>query len=207
MPAPLTSDDKAFIRAILDDPYELTTWLIYADWMDEQDDPRAEFLRLSVERKQLEEGDPGIGALEQRLAALRGALDPNWVLVFDTARLANCRGNGWRFVCPLTWNQLTPTDLHDIRICHTCRSPVFFCHTIEEAQLFTTSGQCVAVSSRIPLEQIPEQEVEHVTVGLLLDPDDFADFEREESEGNGAHQALPDSPPIRSERRHWWKFW
>ena len=46
MPAALTDDDKAFIRAILDDPEELTTWLVYADWLDERSDPCGEFLRL-----------------------------------------------------------------------------------------------------------------------------------------------------------------
>src|SRR6188474_1415349 len=103
MPAALTSDDRAFIRAILDDPEELTTWLVYADWLDENADPRAGFLRLSVERKQ--SGRGRARRIDRRLKKLRLELDPNWVLVFDRAQLANCRGSGWRFACPYTWDR------------------------------------------------------------------------------------------------------
>ena len=76
MSTPLADDDKAFIRAILDYPEELTTWLVYADWRDERDDPRAEFLRLTVERRQLPGGDPAAEDIDDRLATLRDTLDP-----------------------------------------------------------------------------------------------------------------------------------
>ncbi len=45
-----TDEDQVFIRAIMTNPAELTAWLVYADWLDEHDDPlRAGYLRLSVQ--------------------------------------------------------------------------------------------------------------------------------------------------------------
>jgi uncharacterized protein (TIGR02996 family) len=205
MPAELTNDDRAFIRAILDDPEELTTWLVYADWLDENADPRAEFLRLSVERKLTPRGELNDHLIDDRLANLQSELDANWMLVFDTARLANCRGSGWRFLCPLTWDQLGPTDLPDIRLCYTCKSPVFFCHSVEEAQLFTTSGQCVAISSRIPLGALPQPEDE----GLIVDPLVNLEYEIDDDAAYvplDLNSAGPPPPaPLRT--RPWWKFW
>lgn len=194
MPAALTDDDKAFIRAILDHPEELTTWLVYADWLDDRDDPRSEFLRLSVERRQLAALDPVGKEIDAQLAVLRDRLDPNWMLVFDSARLANCRGPGWLFRCPMTWDSLTPTDEPDIRICHACKSPVFYCHTAEEARQFASCGQCVALSSRIA--EIPAELEVITTVGIMRHPDD--------EEGEEATLESRQPPPP---RRPWWKFW
>jgi uncharacterized protein (TIGR02996 family) len=42
-------DDMAFQRAILASPRDMTLKLVYADWLQEHDDPRAEFVRLQVE--------------------------------------------------------------------------------------------------------------------------------------------------------------
>jgi uncharacterized protein (TIGR02996 family) len=195
MAAPLSDDDKAFIRAILDHPDELTTWLAYADWLDDRGDPRSEFLRLTAERRTSSDEDR-TAAIDARLEELRAQLDPNWMLVFETAALANCRGAGWAFRCPLNWNQLAPTDTPDIRICHTCKSPVFFCHTIEEARQFASSGQCVALSSRISAEQqaelAPPIEDEVEFMGLMMDPAEESDLQPPE----------PPAPP-----KPWWKFW
>src|SRR5213595_2225748 len=105
--APLTDDDKGFIRAILDHPEELTTWLAYADWLDDRGDPRAEFLRLTAERRLLAPADARVPEIDARLAVLRTTLDPRWMLVFDTAPLVNCRNPRW-FPCPQTWDRLSP---------------------------------------------------------------------------------------------------
>jgi uncharacterized protein (TIGR02996 family) len=42
------TEERAFLTAILEHPDDDTTRLVYADWLEEQDDPRAEFLRLMV---------------------------------------------------------------------------------------------------------------------------------------------------------------
>jgi uncharacterized protein (TIGR02996 family) len=43
------SDDQGFRSALLADPEDTTTRLVYADWLEERDDPRGEFLRLECE--------------------------------------------------------------------------------------------------------------------------------------------------------------
>src|SRR5438067_13887980 len=85
MPEPLTDEDKGFIRSILDHPEELTTWLAYADCLDDRGDPRAEFLRLSVERKRAADDDRIAAALDARLSVLRDVLDPNWLRALHAA--------------------------------------------------------------------------------------------------------------------------
>ncbi len=205
MSAPLTAEDRGFIRAILDHPEEFTTWLAYADWLDDRGDPRAEFLRLAVARKQSAAGDPGVKALDERLAVLRGELDPNWMLVFDTPRVENCRLTGWRFVCPKTWDQLSPTDEPDIRICHDCKSPVFFCQTPEEARVFASCGQCVALSTRVPEAENPFADEEGEGVADMGEYD-FLDSDEYPALPPADPPAAPEPAPP-SPRRPWWKFW
>jgi uncharacterized protein (TIGR02996 family) len=66
-----TTDDRAFLRGIMSNPAELTAWLVYADWLDEHDDPaRAEFIRVQCERARLPEDSPQRRGLLEREEAL-----------------------------------------------------------------------------------------------------------------------------------------
>ena len=40
------NEEAGFIKALLADPDDRTVLLVYADWLDEHDDPRGEYLRL-----------------------------------------------------------------------------------------------------------------------------------------------------------------
>src|SRR5262249_49935579 len=42
------TDERAFLTAILERPDDDATKLVYADWLEEQGDPRAEYLRLMM---------------------------------------------------------------------------------------------------------------------------------------------------------------
>jgi uncharacterized protein (TIGR02996 family) len=42
-------DDIAFQRAILANPSDTTLKLVYADWLQDRSDPRAEYVRLQIE--------------------------------------------------------------------------------------------------------------------------------------------------------------
>jgi len=68
-------DEDAFLRAIVAAPDDCAPRLVYADWLDERSDPRAEFLRLicawSASKNQ---------SANPRLDALRQTLDSGWVL-------------------------------------------------------------------------------------------------------------------------------
>jgi uncharacterized protein (TIGR02996 family) len=175
MTAPLTGEDKAFIRAILDHPDELTTWLAYADWLDDRGDPRAEFLRLRVRRRELSPLDPAVSDVNSRLGVLADELDPKWLLAFNDTPLWNCRSAYPSNACrSATWATLSPTDEPDIRLCHECRRPAFYCTTAGEARDFTACGQVIALSPRIPPGQLR---------GLVRDEEDeFEDSEFDDEE-------------------------
>src|SRR5262245_23767263 len=72
------SDVSAFLRAIHDRPDDDGPRLVYADWLDEQGDPRGEFIRLQCDLAQLGEDDPRRPGLEWREADLRRAHDRGW---------------------------------------------------------------------------------------------------------------------------------
>lgn len=51
------SSNEAFLAAICDNPADDTPRLIYADWLEERGDPRAEFIRVQVELARLPKRD------------------------------------------------------------------------------------------------------------------------------------------------------
>jgi uncharacterized protein (TIGR02996 family) len=77
----IVSEENALLSAIIANPDDPTTWLVYADWLAERGDPRAEYLRLEVE-------------LEQQLARseeLQVRLDPRWVRRVSRRRWAEIK--------------------------------------------------------------------------------------------------------------------
>lgn len=72
-------DDTAFRLAIRADLHDDTRRLVYADWLDERGDPRAEFLRVECELRQTWSYATPRPELSKRLAALRRQLDPAWL--------------------------------------------------------------------------------------------------------------------------------
>ena len=69
------TQEAAFIQAILADPEDETHRQVYADWLEEQGDPKAEFLRLMVKVRQEQVVTPEqrqqYQELSSELAALR----------------------------------------------------------------------------------------------------------------------------------------
>ena len=66
-------DEEAFLAAIAEQPEDENCRLIYADWLEERGDPRAEYLR--VEYKMRVHGGRGKGKLD----ALRSQLSGDWL--------------------------------------------------------------------------------------------------------------------------------
>src|SRR5262245_36122621 len=67
------TDEEALIRAILAAPGDWPFRLVYADWLEERGDPRAEYLRLLCSLAKWG-SDP-----YARLRELHPGLDPEWV--------------------------------------------------------------------------------------------------------------------------------
>ena len=76
------NEDEAFIRAVVDSPGDDTTRLVYADWLDDRDDPRGPYLR--AEREAVTTGDIA------RLRELAKALDPVWVARVSLSPVGVC---------------------------------------------------------------------------------------------------------------------
>ena len=191
-----TDEDKGFILNILANPAELTAWLVYADWLDEHDNPlHAEFLRLEVRRGQLRNTDVEWYAVEERLQELRAILPPRWVEFFDRPKIENC-DTAFRFKCPKQWENLKLTPNFAVRHCDACEKKVHFCRTLPEAQDHARQGHCVAVQLgvlRYPGDLKPPvgredlddiEEFGGMMLGMMAEPE-------------------PEPPP----RRPWWKFW
>lgn len=76
-------DDVAFQRAIMASPDDVTLKLVYADWLQDRSDPRADAVRLQVECGRA--GEPWEAApFRERLAELCRRLDPAWVAFMTT---------------------------------------------------------------------------------------------------------------------------
>ncbi len=77
------SDDAAFLQAIAEEPDGDLPRLIFADWLEENDQPeRAEFIRLQIQRHQLPVGDPQHHRPSAREAALLQKWQAEWLGVF-----------------------------------------------------------------------------------------------------------------------------
>lgn len=77
------SEDDALLRTVIDRPGDDTARLVYADWLDERDDPRGPFLRAEVEWAHAR--DEG-----HALRALAANLDPLWVARVSRPPLGVC---------------------------------------------------------------------------------------------------------------------
>src|SRR5947208_16752710 len=73
------TQDQAFLAAIVDDPDDDSLRLIYADWLEEQGDPRGEFIRVQCELARLAEDDRRRWELADRERALLAEHEQRWV--------------------------------------------------------------------------------------------------------------------------------
>jgi uncharacterized protein (TIGR02996 family) len=163
--------DEGLVQDIVAHPEDTALRLIYADWLEERDDPRSEFLRLEAQLAELK----GRGnrrrrdQVRRRLRELRAAISPDWLARLDRTAIENCEVQ-FAFRCPKRWeNLLQVPENNAVRFCETCYKNVYFCWTVEEAQRQAALGNCVAVDSR--LERTPDDlRARLVTLGIIAPP-------------------------------------
>jgi uncharacterized protein (TIGR02996 family) len=80
------SHDDGFIRAIVENPEDRATRLIYADWLDERDDPRGEYLRIEEILGSRVSGDERTFPLRRRMIELRTQISPRWLELIGSYR-------------------------------------------------------------------------------------------------------------------------
>lgn len=140
-------EETGFLRAILDNPEDEGARLIYADWLEESQDARAEYLRLDCALQNLPSDDIDRPELEKRLNFLAGPLDPKWLAVISRPAIENC---DFSYLCPKQWEKLEATDQPTVRFCENCQKNVHYCTTVREARDLASEGHCVAVDPRQP---------------------------------------------------------
>lgn len=74
----MKTDDETFIRALRERPDDETTRLVYADWLDDRSDPRAEYLRAEAAWVALPPSDEQYRPLYRRVSQLVSGLEPEW---------------------------------------------------------------------------------------------------------------------------------
>ncbi len=70
--------EEAFLASIRANPEDETNLLVYADWLEEQGDPRGEFVRLAAALGNIAADDPYLPTLQGRISALQQHLDARW---------------------------------------------------------------------------------------------------------------------------------
>src|SRR5262249_27660854 len=88
---PHSPEMDSFLQAIHDEPCEDAPRLVFADWLDEHDDPRGEFIRLSCAKEGVDLEDPRRVALSERRSAWEGRWKREW-LAGAPGRWSDSRG-------------------------------------------------------------------------------------------------------------------
>src|ERR1700722_17360862 len=72
-------EEDGFVRAVQVAPGDDSLRLVYADWLEERGDPRAEYLRVLCALRGPLPPQGRKPALRARLKELRTGLDPSWI--------------------------------------------------------------------------------------------------------------------------------
>jgi len=112
-------DDSAFLKQLSDEPEDLETLLVYADWLDDNgQSERAEFLRLQQQLLPMRYRQKGFCELSRRLLKLGKRFDAAWLGVVSRPRLTGTCWSGpstlethyvWRFLPKGVLNYTSPT--------------------------------------------------------------------------------------------------
>jgi uncharacterized protein (TIGR02996 family) len=142
-------DEDGFLAAIRQTPADDVTRLVFADWLDEQEDPacklKAEFIRLELRMAESSERSLNQIRCLDRLHQLAKQLDPHWLAAVSHAKIEVCRVP-FPSECPMRWAKLAPTSDALIRRCDHCKKNVHYCDTLQEAQAHAANGTRVALT-------------------------------------------------------------
>lgn len=83
--------DEAFLQSLETQPNDNVGRLVYADWLQEHDDTRAEFLRLEVRLATNDVPAGQLGVMKTRLVELSRAAEPGWLQAVNRTPFVRCR--------------------------------------------------------------------------------------------------------------------
>lgn len=143
----LRNGEQEFLDEVLTAPDDDAARLIYADWLEAEGDPRAEYLRCEVELHGQSPESAEYVRAQKQLLWMRPQIHPVWMAIVARSPVENsvCQRVEFRYECPRTWENLTPTKEAAVRYCDTCRQRVYYCTTVTEARRHVHRGRCIAV--------------------------------------------------------------
>jgi uncharacterized protein (TIGR02996 family) len=74
----MTSDDQALLNAIDAKPQDEAVWLIYADWLEERDDPRGAYIRALVDMVRPSNTVEVFDSADAVIRQIQDSLDVGW---------------------------------------------------------------------------------------------------------------------------------
>lgn len=135
-------EETAFVAAILAAPHDDAPRLVFADWLNERNDPRGEWLRITIRLQQLLWNNaPAENAakqswvretakLQDRLRELNEVVSKAWALRIQRGFIEQC--NIPDAVCPRDWLMLTESEQPNRRRCSSCSRLVRYCQSVGE---------------------------------------------------------------------------
>lgn len=211
--------ETAFLAAIVADPDDDASRLVFADWLEEQSKhDKAAFVRREIEFARAPQSSPDFDRLRRELDRLDDAIGGRWAwALVRPGRLLNCgQADGrhpvvrFAFQCPMRWADLAPRA-DGVRYCATCDKTVHLCATTDDVEAHAVRGDCVAIPSRLALDVRVEYEQAGPPAPRPDPGDDFL-------VGDVGPHELPLLPPspyelwaedlfARPRKKPWWQFW
>ena len=146
-------DERPFVEAIVANPNDDELRLVYADWLEEHGDERAEWLRAEIVMRRLRNWSPDHRLTRKRIRELQQRLDVGWCATLARAPVWNCGYPDRLEVidgsCGERWEQCGRLDEPLVRHCVECDSNVFYCRTIHEARERADAPACLALDPTI----------------------------------------------------------
>jgi uncharacterized protein (TIGR02996 family) len=166
--------EAEFIRAIQATPHDTALLSVYADWLEERSDRRAQFLRLRVRLAQMSPVGKKCVRLEAELRRLRSEVPTDWLAQLDRTRIDRCPLQ-FAYECPRQWEALQPTENAGVRFCTACQQAVYYCSSLKQARREARAGHCVAVDSTVrrrsgDLLAARTTRMGRIRVGVLIRP-------------------------------------
>lgn len=78
-PRPTMTDEPGFLAQLYHHPHDDVTRLVYADWLDERGDARADYLRREVDLAAVDEWSPDVRDREAALRRATAGIDAHWL--------------------------------------------------------------------------------------------------------------------------------
>lgn len=130
----ISPEEQPFLDEIRANPDDDAARLVYADWLEERGDVRAEYVRLSVELATLASRNikrKRYRRLQRELTEMSMDIQRNWLAMMAHGCVLNCRRGA---ACPGEWKALRPSNDACTRTCPYCHEPVHYCASPMEAR-------------------------------------------------------------------------